>query len=162
MTSPPCPKCKSHSTHISRTRSPYIGHEADLIFHCVTCGTRVYGPDKVKALVAQYEAVVQAAREREEQLLAEERRWKAEQEEKRAAEAAERLALKKAAMEASRKEARRKAVEEEILRNAKCAWPPCENDHTMTSRYCSRTCSNKNAHAREKAKKEAAKAATAG
>ena len=161
MTSPPCPKCKSRSTHIALSRSPYIGTEPDMIFHCVTCGTRVYGPDKVRALVAHHEAIVQAEREREERLLAEERRWRAEQEAKQAAEEAARLNAQKAVRDAARKEARRKATEEEILRKAKCAWPPCPNDHTMTSRYCSRTCSNKNAHAREKAKNDAAKA-TAG
>jgi len=161
MTSPPCPKCKSRSTHIALSRGPYIGNEPDMIFHCVTCGTRVYGPIKVKALVAEFEAAVQAATAIEERRKEEELRWldaQAEAERKRKDEEARIEAERTSAL---KKAARRAALEREILRNAKCAWPPCPNDHTMSSRYCSRTCSNKNAHAREKAKKEATKA-TAG
>lgn len=141
MDTTPCPKCKSRSTHVARTRSPYMGVAEDLIFSCRTCGLRVYGPEKVNALVAQHAAVVQAAREREERLLAEERAHLARLE---AAEAAE---------------ARRKEGEAKILAAAKCAWPPCQNDHTMTSKYCSRLCKDRNAHANEKARKRAAKLA---
>ena len=147
MVSIPCPKCKSRTTHIARSRSPYIGNEPDMIFHCMTCGTRIYGPEKVNALVAAHQATVQAEQEREKQRVEEERRRIAEE-----------LAEQKRAETARRQAARRAAVEAEILKNAKCAWPPCPNDHTMTSKYCSRTCNNKNAHAKEKAKKEAAKA----
>jgi hypothetical protein len=130
-----------------------------MIFHCVTCGTRVYGPIKVKALVAEFEAAVQAATAIEERRKEEELRWldaQAEAERKRKDEEARIEAERTSAL---KKAARRAALEREILRNAKCAWPPCPNDHTTTSLYCSRTCSNKNAHAREKAKQLAAKAA---
>ena len=147
MTTIPCPKCKSRSTHISVSRHAWLP-EPDEILVCTTCGMRVYGRDRVGALRQQ----VEAAARREEEIRAAERaallaaaqreRAEREDEQKRAA------AIRRAAR-----------IEAEILRNAKCAWPPCENDHTMTSRYCSRTCSNKNAHAREKAKKEAAKTA---
>ena len=160
MDATPCPKCRSRTTHVSLSKSPYMGVAADMIFHCRTCGTRIYGPEKVQALVAAHRAAVQAEKEREERLLAEERRWAAEREARRAAEEAERLAAEKAARDAARREARRKAEEVKILAAAKCAWPPCPNDHTMSSRYCSRQCSNRNAHAREKAKKEAAKPPT--
>ena len=161
MDGTPCPKCSSRTTHVSISRSPYMGAGADMIFHCRTCGTRIYGPEKVQALVAAHQAAVQAAQEREEKRKEEERRWlelqaEAERIQKEAAAKAA-----KAAADAARREARRKAAEAEIMSKAKCAWPPCQNDHTMTSRYCSRTCSNKNAHAREKAKKEASKVQSA-
>jgi len=32
---------------------------------------------------------------------------------------------------------------------SQCAWSGCSNPNTGTSQYCSRTCSNKNAHARQ-------------
>lgn len=115
----------------------------DLIFSCRTCGLRAYGPEKVNALVAQHAAAVQAARDREELLLQEERAHRAKLEAEAAAEA------------------RRKDGEAKILAAAKCAWPPCPNDHTMTSKYCSRVCKDRNAHANEKARKKAAKSGRA-
>jgi len=149
METTPCPKCGSRSTHVSTSRSPYMGGEPDMIFHCRTCGTRIYGPEKVKGLVAAHAAAVQAAAEREQKRLEEERRWLREKEEQE-------LAEKKAKAEAKKKAARAAAVQAEILAAAKCAWPSCPNDHTMTSKYCSRVCSNKNAHARAKSKKAVA------
>ena len=129
-----------------------MGVSEDLIFHCRTCGLRVYGPEKVNALVAQHSAAVQAAREREERLLAEEREHQAQQ---------ERLRLERLALEAERLELGRKREEQKIMAAAKCAWPPCLNDHTMTSKYCSRVCKDRNAHANEKARKKAQKLARA-
>jgi dTMP kinase len=156
----PCPKCKSRATYITTSRHPWLP-EPDEILVCSTCGTRVYGRERVAPL---REAVLVAERleeaRREEERVALQR---AIEEERAARAAAEKAAADTAAKAAAeqKKAARRAALEAEILRNAKCAWPPCENDHTMTSRYCSRTCSNKNAHAREKAKKEAAKGTAA-
>ena len=130
-----------------------MGVAEDLIFHCRTCGLRVYGPEKVNALVAQHKAVVQAVRDREERLLAEEKQHRAEQ---------ERLRLEKLAQEAERLELGRKREEDKIMAAAKCAWPPCKNDHTMTSKYCSRLCKDRNAHANEKARKKAARLSRTG
>lgn len=152
MDTTPCPKCKSRATHIARLRSPYINMPEDLIFSCRTCGLRAYGPDKVNALVAQHAAAVQAAHEREERFLAEERAQLAAQERRR---------LEELAREADRLELGRKREEAKIFAAAKCAWPPCPNDHTMTSKYCSRLCKDRNAHANEKARKRAAKSARA-
>lgn len=149
----PCPKCKSCTTHISLSRSPFMGAAADQIFHCRTCGTRVYGPEKVQALVSAHQQAVQARREREERLLEEERKYLLDQERKR---------LEELQREADRLELGRKRGEEQILAAAKCAWPPCPNDHTMTSKYCSRLCKDRNAHAREKQRKREARAATPG
>lgn len=151
MDGTPCPKCSSLTTHVSISRSPYMGAGPDMIFHCRTCGTRVYGPEKVKALVAAHQTAVQAARDREEKRREEERRWlqaaadaerKIKEEEVRAA---------KAASEAARRVERKKALEREILAKAKCAWPPCTKDHTMTSRYCSKSCRDKVSKAKKKA-----------
>lgn len=150
MDGTPCPKCNSRTTHVSVSRSPYMGAGADMIFHCRTCGTRVYGPEKVQALVAAHATAVQAAREREEKRKEEERRWLDLQlEAERKKQEAEELARKKA-WEAARREARRKAAEAEILAAARCAWPACTKDHTMTSRYCSKTCRDRASKERQK------------
>ena len=123
----------------------------------MTCGTRVYGRERVAPL---REAVLAAARReqrrRDEEYADLDRAIEAERAVRAAAEKAAAAASAKA--EAKRKASeRRAAIEAEILRKARCAWSECERDHTTTSVYCSRTCSNKNAHAREKAKKAAAK-----
>jgi hypothetical protein len=125
-----------------------MGSAADQIFQCRTCGTRVYGPEKVQALVSAHLDAVQAQREREQRLLEAEREYLRDQERRR---------LEELQREADRLELGRKRAEAEILAAAKCAWPPCPNDHTMTSRYCSRKCTVKNAHAREKQRREEAK-----
>jgi hypothetical protein len=49
----------------------------------------------------------------------------------------------------------RQKEEAAALESVKCAWRTCKNPHTPTSKYCSRTCSNKNAHAREAAREKA-------
>jgi hypothetical protein len=74
-----------------------------------------------------------------------------------AAHEAKLLELKAAAdraLQAAREEEARKA-------QLKCAWPECPNDHTASSKYCSRTCSDKNAHSRAKARKLSAAAGRA-
>jgi len=151
MDGTPCPKCSSLTTHVSISRSQYMGSGPDMIFHCRTCGTRVYGPEKVQALVAAHQTAVQASRDREEKRREEELRWlqaaadaerKVKDEEARAA---------KAAAEAARRVERKKVLEKEILAKAKCAWPPCTKDHTMTSRYCSKSCRDKASKAKKKA-----------
>ena len=55
--------------------------------------------------------------------------------------------------EAQRAAEAAKAAAAAAAAEAKCAWPPCPNDHTPTSKYCSRTCNDRNAHARAKARK---------
>lgn len=61
-----------------------------------------------------------------------------------------------AARQAAEETARRLREEQEAALQKKCAWPECEKEHTPTSKYCSRTCSDKNAHARAKERKAAA------
>jgi len=121
----PCPKCKSLATHIAKLRSPYINMAHDEVFSCRTCGTRVYGPDKVGELVSRHQAAVQAGREREE---------------------ADALRLRLLEEEARRLE----LIKEEPPPPPKCAWPPCPNPVRVNSKYCGRTCSDRNAHSRAK------------
>ncbi len=147
MSAIPCPKCNSRSTHIAKIRGQYIGQIEDIILSCQTCGKRIYGRDQVDALVAQRDLAVQA--------LAEARR---EIEERILAEELAHQAKLKAEAEAAAVKVRREKGEVKILAAAKCAWPPCPNDHTMTSKYCSRLCKDRNAHAREKERKLAARA----
>ena len=154
----PCPKCGNRSTHLSYPRHPWMAGTIDEVLSCTVCGTRVYGPERVdalrvaeaarlKAIEDERDAVLIAARKAEE---AEKRRQKKE---------LERVAAEAAKAEAARKKAAYlAAMEADIYARAKCRWASCPNDHTTTSLYCSRTCSNKNAHAREKAKQLAAKA----
>ena len=147
----PCPKCSSRSTQISTSRSPFMGVGADKIFHCRTCGTRIYGPEKVNALVAAHEAIVQAARVREEKSQAEEKRWVAMHAAAERTRQEEEAKAAKAAADAERRRERRRAETERILAAAKCGWPPCKKDHTMTSRYCSKLCRDRVSKAKQKA-----------
>jgi hypothetical protein len=55
--------------------------------------------------------------------------------------------------EAARAEAEALRLLEEKLRAELCAWPSCPNARAINSKYCSRTCNNKNAHARSKAQR---------
>jgi len=146
----PCPKCSSRSTQISTSRSPFMGVGADKIFHCRTCGTRIYGPEKVNALVAAHESIVQAARMREEKSQAEEKRWIAMQVAAERVRQEEEGRAAKAAADAERRRERRRVETERILAAAKCGWPPCKNDHTMTSRYCSKLCRDRVSKAKQK------------
>ena len=154
----PCPKCGNRSTHLSYPRHPWMSGKNDEVLSCSICGTRVYGPERVGALLAAEEARLQAIEdERNAESLA--ARKAEEAEHRRQKKELERVAAEAAKQEAARKKAAYlAAMEADIYARAKCRWPPCPNDHTTTSLYCSRTCSNKNAHAREKAKQQAAKA----
>lgn len=157
----PCPKCGNRSTHLSYPRHPWMSGKNDEVLSCSICGTRVYGPERVGALLAAEEARLQAIEdERNAVSLAAKKAEEAEQ--RRQKKELERAAAEAAKQEAARKKAAYlAAMEADIYARAKCRWPPCPNDHTTTSLYCSRTCSNKNAHAREKAKQQAEKAAKA-
>jgi len=68
--------------------------------------------------------------------------------------AAERIKLQELQKAAEELEAA-KAAAAALEAQKKCAWAGCPNDHTTNSKYCSRTCSDRNAHAREKARKAA-------
>ena len=157
----PCPKCGNRSTHLSYPRHPWMSGKNDEVLSCSICGTRVYGPERVGALLAAEEARLQAIEDaRNAESLAAKKAEEAEQ--RRQKKELERAAAEAAKQEAARKKAAYlAAMEADIYARAKCRWPPCPNDHTTTSLYCSRACSNKNAHAREKAKQQAAKAAKA-
>lgn len=132
----PCPHCGSKSTYTASVPHAWL-RQQDVVLVCNPCGHRVYGIDKIRELDTKRELEARAAREAEEARLREE-----------AARAAE--------------EAKRARILEEIMQNAKCAWPPCPNDHTMSSKYCSRTCNDKNAHARAKARREQQRLAMTG
>ena len=151
MDGTPCPKCNSRTTHVSVSRSSYMGAEADMIFHCRTCGTRIYGPEKVKALIASYEAIVQAAKRREEKSREEDKRWIAMHAAAEQVRQEEEAKAAKAAADAARRKERRLIETERIMVAAKCAWPPCEKDHTTTSRYCSKLCRDRVSKAKQKA-----------
>ena len=154
----PCPKCGNRSTHLSYPRHPWMSGKNDEVLSCTVCGTRVYGPERVGALLAAEEARLKAIEdERNAESLAAKKAEEAEK--RRQKKELERVAAEAAKAEVARKKAAYlAAMEADIYARAKCRWPPCPNDHTTTSLYCSRTCSNKNAHAREKAKQLAAKA----
>ena len=158
----PCPKCGNRSTHLSYPRHPWMSGKNDEVLSCSICGTRVYGPERVGALLAAEEARLQAI-EDERNAVSLAAKKEAEAEQRRQKKELARVAAEAAKAEVARKKAAYlAAMEADIYARAKCRWPPCQNDHTTTSLYCSRTCSNKNAHARERAKQLAAKAAVTG
>ena len=158
----PCPKCGNRSTHLSYPRHPWMSGKNDEVLSCTVCGTRVYGPERVGALLAAEEARLQAI-EDERNAVSLAAKKEAEAEQRRQKKELARVAAEAAKAEVARKKAAYlAAMEADIYARAKCRWPPCPNDHTTTSLYCSRTCSNKNAHARERAKQLAAKAAVTG
>ena len=130
----------------------------DEVLSCTVCGTRVYGPERVDALRVAEAARLKAIEDERDAVLIAARKAK-EAEKRRQKKELERVAAEAAKAEAARKKAAYlAAMEADIYARAKCRWASCPNDHTTTSLYCSRTCSNKNAHAREKAKQLAAKA----
>ena len=158
----PCPKCGNRSTHLSYPRHPWMSGKNDEVLSCTVCGTRVYGPERVGALLAAEEARLQAI-EDERNAVSLAAKKEAEAEQRRQKKELARVAAEAAKAEVARKKAAYlAAMEADLYARAKCRWPPCQNDHTTTSLYCSRTCSNKNAHARERAKQLAAKAAVTG
>ena len=155
-----CPKCGSRSTNVTYPRHPWLLRKADEVLVCLTCGTRVYGTEQVAVLrKAAAEHIIRqearAASDRAEAKAAAEAERAAKQE-LRLAE--EELRLKReAARLASREAASPSVVELDPAARLKCQWPTCANAPTPSSKYCSRTCNNKNAHAKEKARKAAAK-----
>ena len=154
----PCPKCGNRSTHLSYPRHPWMAGTIDEVLSCTVCGTRVYGPKRVDALRVAETARLKAIEDERDAVLIATRKAD-EAEKRRQKKELERVAAEAAKAEAARKKAAYlAAMEADIYARAKCRWAPCPNDHTTTSLYCSRTCSNKNAHAREKAKQLAAKA----
>lgn len=156
------------STHVVTSRHPWLIGKTDETLICKVCGTRVYGSEKVDALREVRQLEAKRAAEAEEKRIEAQKRaeivWKMEAAKKSAEQKAEdsrrRAAEHRAREKAKREEARR--LEEEarqaILAQAKCAWPPCKNDHTSTSKYCSRSCNNNSARARHKERKAALKA----
>lgn len=165
MRKPPCKKCGSRSTYIESPPEGRIIREAETLMGCVTCGWRLYGSKEVQEYIYAYN---------EKQILADEQdRLAREAEASRLeAERIERERLLREA-EASRREEERLRLAQQvridpdlllpiavILGIRKCGWPPCENEATENSKYCSRTCTVRVAHRREKLRKAQRKAAS--
>jgi len=124
-----CPKCGSASSYgITRSNTASYSREGqwdDRIFACM-CGKRLYG----EAIREEYDRQWGAAEARLEEVRARRRR--------RAVE---------------RKKARKEAEEKAHLAE-QCAWKDCKNRARSSSKYCSRTCSNRNARHRHKVRKK--------
>ena len=72
----------------------------------------------------------------------------------RQCKARKRAALKAAASAlAAPKETLPEAVAPTLPPESRCAWQPCSNARTKTSKYCSHTCSNRNARAQLRARR---------
>ena len=121
---PTCPKCES--TAVSMERDPKwsgMGWPHDALFHCFTCGHRLYG----KSAVA-HTTLEQAKHEADETRRAQEAAAKSER-------------------QRQRKEEARLRRERKVI-SFQCAWGECHLPRREKSIYCSRDCSNKNARAR--------------
>jgi len=153
---PACPKCGGKSSYEIGRLSPssYADRSsewAERVFSC-SCGKQIFG----EAIRVEFDRQYASAEEK----LAEGQRQSAEaaarqaeevhrqrlEEARRAAEAAKKLAAEAAAQAALQ-------VVTAAAREGLCAWSECSNLTRKGSLYCSRQCSNKNAHARERARK---------
>ena len=120
-----------------------------------------------KVFEADLEGRVEAEREREEAL--KEKQSKEDAFREAMAYRARYLAKKQEEAEEAEKrrvEQQRLRWEEKISRVAQeneeqeiCAWKPCKNAARPNSKYCSRTCSNKNARWRHKQRKRSTRVA---
>ena len=124
---PYCPKCKS--THIDVVAIQGWG-KTDQCMTCHLCGTQKFGTENIYRLFAAQQEL-----------------WEAE----RLAEEAERERVRKEA-EAALAVVMAKKIQAPTA--DKCAWEPCTNTRRTSSKYCSRTCNNHNAHARDHFRKK--------
>ena len=137
---PYCPKCKS--THIDVVTVRGWG-KSDQCMTCHICGTQRYGTENIQQL-----------------FLAQQNEWQLEQmEEERLAIALRDKRIAHYRAEQAKKEKERLAPFVVptpipiIALQDKCAWADCSSTRSSKSKYCSRACSNKNAHARERERK---------
>ena len=120
-----CEKCASTDTDLYRDRHfSGQGFPQDAVLHCRCCGFRMYGP---VALVYT------------ERVLGEQKK----------VERAARLEHKRLAAEEARRQEQKQRIAREA-RKPQCAWKDCQEASRKASKYCSRACSNKNAHSRHK------------
>ena len=136
----PCDKCASATTDLYRDRNfSGQGFPHDAVLHCRCCGYRIYGPVAIayteRVLKAQ-EAAAKALRLEQRRIAAEEARRKAE------------LERQRLALEVIRERQRLEPLKR--ARESLCAWEGCGNKARNTSKYCSRSCSNKNARERHR------------
>jgi hypothetical protein len=174
---PLCPKCESRSLHFQQVRHSFAWGSTETRVSCYTCGLVKYGDPAVRQAFEsqlgrwrqrQQEAALQAALE-QERVFANQREREQEEAARLAREQAE-LAETRAQEEArAQRQAAIKALREARLTQPpapptplapvpapkKCAWHECSNPAQLKSIYCSRTCNNRNAHARCKARRAA-------
>jgi predicted Holliday junction resolvase-like endonuclease len=121
----------------------------NVTFQCVSCGLQKIGEPAVelarKAIQQKkaFEEALEVDRARREQ----ERR-----EREHAAEEARQEEIRRAVEAARQEEIRRQ--EELIVLSGRCAWESCLKSARHNSKYCSRTCSNKNARHRHRQRKK--------
>jgi multidrug efflux pump subunit AcrA (membrane-fusion protein) len=146
-----CSKCRSPNLHFTNERHPFVWGQQELHLRCFLCGTVKYGEAAIRAVLDPQLKVWE-----EEQVAARER---AREEAERQAREAERQAreAERQAREAAQaqEEAERQAAQEKATLAPVCAWEGCTMPALGRSKYCSRTCSNNNAHARAKARRAA-------
>lgn len=123
----PCAKCASLTTDLYRDRDfSGQGFPRDAVLHCRCCGYRLHGA----IAIAYTERVLKEKEKAAKELRLGQRR--------------------KAAEEARRKEEQRQLEQSQRSCESLCAWEGCEKEARSTSKYCSRSCSNKNARARHR------------
>ena len=173
MKKPTCAKCGAN-TYLDVPKEIFYGEP---FMGCYTCGWRLYGEADIRAYVLEFntKADMEAARvaaEKKEQE-AEARRRAKEAERMRREEEKARQALE----EKRAKSQKVKLVEPKHVGTdpvlllpiavctepgdlPKCAWPPCEKRSRETSKYCSRKCTVKVAHRRDRLRRKKLKQAS--
>ena len=170
MLKPPCKKCGSPNLFLDVPRAKFYG---DPYLGCVSCGWRLYGEEEIERYVTAYNkapakhpvpATVQQAAERLAEKEATRKKRDQELREKEAAIRAAQRRLRAVESHIPGYEEHRVGSLDPVLLvrwaapseegdRPSCAWPPCENRAREKSKYCSRSCTVKVAHRRDKLRK---------
>ena len=160
-----CPKCRGLDFRIETDQKVFVDNDDMRVFTC-RCGKQLFGKmiDEERARQEEFAKAIQpkppnpiAVRLREERKRSEEAHRQLLEKVRRrdemwAAESALREQERVQQKEEERRLQREQRELEERKKEVLCAWPGCGQPRRTTSVYCSRACSNKNAHARERAR----------
>lgn len=181
---PHCPKCESTNLHFQRIRHPFMWGASEVQMSCYICGTVKYGEPAIRQVLEPQLATWDQRQQEAQDLQAALERERVERREREAREREEYKRQERERHEAVERRRERLKVRREAFAAAtsaeppvqvtppvpeppvpeppvvgkECAWHECSQPARPNSLYCSRVCNNRNAHARDKARKMAARA----